>query len=133
MSRNIIGENNPRWNGGVSEYPKHALMKKNRLIKLRESGGKCEACGKEAAFIHHLDGSRDNHELSNLAALCQKCHALLHRGDGRRNPSTKYSRLYGMTLREMTERFGGTMPTYATMHKNGRLAGFISSRKAAKA
>lgn len=37
---------------------------------------KCKLCGACAGRIevHHIDGDRDNNDLSNLVFLCQKCH-----------------------------------------------------------
>ena len=121
MSRNIIGERNPRWNGGVSEYPNHIKMKRNRLIKLKEADCKCEVCGKEAFIVHHLDESKDNHEIDNLAILCKRCHLILHANFR----STKYSRLYGMTMKQMVERYGGSLSKYWHLHKRGQLKEFL--------
>jgi 5-methylcytosine-specific restriction endonuclease McrA len=59
-------------------YPNHSLMKKNRLIKLKQTKCKCEVCGGKASVIHHLDGSMDNHKLENLSTLCPKCHVIIH-------------------------------------------------------
>ena len=70
----MIGPNNPRWNGGTSEYPDHYLFKKNRVIVLRKSGGLCSACGARADCVHHIDGDKKNHNIKNLSALCDQCH-----------------------------------------------------------
>ena len=128
-----IGKNNNRWNDGASEYPNHTQLKRNRLEKLKQSGNKCEACGEDAFCVHHLDGSVDNHDLDNLAVLCRKCHSILHAGINEKNfsvrPKTsKYIRKYGMTLREMVERFGGTINTWYSLHKKGELRGFIDEQ-----
>ncbi len=106
----------------VSEYPHHSQMKRNRLEKLKEANGKCEVCGKEAGYIHHLDESKDNHKMENLAVLCMKCHSILH-ADRTNAPekSTKYSREYGMTLIEMINTYGGVYSTYMKLHKKGLL------------
>ena len=130
MYRNIIGKNNPRWNGGVSEYPDHATMKRNRLIKLREAKNQCEVCGAEAYCVHHLDESKDNHSLDNLAVVCFKCHGILHAGrDQVRKANTKYSRLYGMTLKEMVAKYGGSIPTYTKLHKQNELKKFLDKAR----
>jgi len=82
--------------GGVAEYPKHYLMKKNRLIILLKNL-RCEICGKPAVEVHHRDGSKFNHELSNLMASCHRCNSKI-----RFKPNnSKYRRLYGMSLREI--------------------------------
>lgn len=62
----------------ASEYPRPGQMKRNRLEKLKEANGKCEVCGEEAKYVHHLDESKDNHKMDNLAALCMRCHSILH-------------------------------------------------------
>ena len=128
------GKNNNRWNGGISEYPNHGQLKRNRLEKLKQAGNKCEVCGDEAFCVHHLDGSVDNHDLDNLAVLCKKCHFILHAGRNEKNfsvrPKTsKYIREYGMTLREMAERFGGCETTYYYLHQRDELHKFIEEQK----
>ena len=128
------GEKNPRYNGGVSEYPDHSGMKHNRIIKLKEADGKCEVCGEEAFCIHHIDGSVDNHALENLAVLCKKCHFIMHAGRNEENfsvrPKTsKYIREYGMTLREIANKYGGTGAAYRYMHQRGELRAFIDEQE----
>ena len=73
------GSKNPRWNGGVSQYPNHYELKKNRLIVLNLRKWKCEICGEKAQQTHHKDGNKANHSLSNLQAVCKKCHQLIHK------------------------------------------------------
>ena len=63
---------------GKFMYPNHHIMKKNRLKALEREDNKCEICGNLAAICHHIDRSTDNHDLSNLQALCYKCHRKLH-------------------------------------------------------
>ena len=122
---NMRGPKNPRWNGGTSEYPNHSQMKRNRLEKLKQAHNKCEVCGGEAFCIHHIDESVDNHDLDNLAILCRKCHSILHAG---RQNTSKYTREYGMTLHEMTDKFGGSPGVYYHLHKKGTLHGFIEQQ-----
>ena len=123
------GERNCNWKGGVAEYPNHGEMKRNRLIKLREAEGRCEVCGEEAFCVHHLDESKDNHDLDNLAVVCKKCHQVLHNENlpGMTRRTTKYIRLYGMSLREMTDKFGGTPTRYLYFHKQGLLKQYLEN------
>ena len=72
------GPDNPRWNGGASDYPDHYLMKINRMKKLQMTKCKCEICGERAEQIHHIDGTKKNHAIENLMAICHKCHGVLH-------------------------------------------------------
>ena len=137
MAERMKGEKNPRWNGGISEYPNHAEMKRNRLQKLKEAKNKCEVCGEEAFCIHHLDGSVDNHSMNNLAVLCKRCHHVLHAGRREVNfsdrPKTsKYIREYGMTLKQMMEQFGGSITRYRNMHQRGELKNFLEKLKERK-
>lgn len=39
----------------------------------------CEGCGKPAVDIHHINGrGKDKDVISNLMAVCRKCHEKLH-------------------------------------------------------
>lgn len=104
-------KNNPRWNGGNSEYPNHITFKKMRIKILQRSKGRCEICGKLAKVVHHIDGDKSNHKMNNLIAVCNKCHTNLHRGtngDYLGGRPTKYSLIYGMRIKEIAKRFGVT-------------------------
>lgn len=111
-----------------SEYPNHTLLKKNRLIRLKESKGKCEVCDRDAYCVHHLDESKDNHELKNLIVLCRKCHSVLHNGRKDKKRPSKYRDLYGMNAQEMADKYGGGKQRYQHMHKHGTLKGFLAGR-----
>ena len=84
--RDIIGDKNPNWRGGVAEYKNHALMKKLRLQKLREEHFKCQVCGNKASQIHHINNDKSDQRLENFMILCRECHfQKFHRKDvGRR-------------------------------------------------
>ncbi len=114
----MTGANNPNWNGGTSDYENHADMKRVRLIKLQQVKGRCEVCGEKAHSIHHIDGSKNNHDIDNLAVLCQKCHGTIH--SGRKNKTSKYIRECGMTLKEIAEKVGACPGTVGkAFRKNG--------------
>ena len=127
------GNENINWKGGVAEYPDHSELKRNRIKKLKEADGKCEVCHEDAFCVHHLDGSKANHDMKNLAVLCKKCHLVLH-NDTAYPKSTaktsKYTREYGMTLKEMAERYGGCDKTYLYQHKKGTLHRELDKLKA---
>jgi len=100
-----VGDLNPRWNGGRSDYPLHGYLKRQRLEALRAAKGKCQICtGAKASFVHHIDGQRDNHELNNLIAVCHDCHMALHAE--RRNKTSKFIREFGVGLRDIAEALG---------------------------
>lgn len=121
----LKGSSNPRWNGGTSQYPNHSLMKKNRLLKLKECDGKCQVCGQKAVLIHHADEDKSNHALENLIPLCKPCHYTVHAGEPKR--TSKFIRSYGISLKEMTIRFGGSSTFYYNKHKNGTLGLFLKA------
>ena len=116
------GKNNPRWNGGNSEYPNHSEFKKNRIKVLQRTEGKCEICKEPAKIVHHIDGDKSNHSLENLIAVCFNCHDTLHcNANGRsiKGRPTKYGIKYGMTLKQIAEIFGVTITTvHHWIHKN---------------
>lgn len=114
------GKNNINWNGGVSLYPNHSKMKKNRKIKLKQINYICERCKEnKAVVIHHIDNSKDNHELSNLMGLCHECHGVL--GRGRKNSKSKYKKIYGLTLNEISKKYNVATTKIYYLHKDKKL------------
>lgn len=112
------GKNNPRWNGGISQYKNHYEFKKQRLIKLESTNYKCEDCKNKATVVHHLDETKTNHSLDNLKSLCQKCHMNNYHKDrqGRK-------RLYGkFSLEEMSARVGCSKTTIRSQAKGIRIS-----------
>ena len=55
-----------------------------RALVLKLAGWRCESCGAPATEVHHwisrADGGTD--DLSNLGALCSRCHAHITGRDG---------------------------------------------------
>ncbi len=104
-------------------------MKKNRLVKLKEVEGKCEVCGGRAQYIHHIDESKDNHELNNLVVLCGKCHGVVHAGRKNKKCESigKYKKLYGLSIKEMVEKFGRNKGCYYSWHHNGKLKEYLEN------
>jgi hypothetical protein len=94
------GERNGNWKGGVADYTNHYDMKKARLLKLEQVGAKCEECGKrkpkEKLMVHHLDGSKDNHDLDNFKLVCHKCHISVYHA----------KRFNGLTVKEIAVKVG---------------------------
>ena len=67
-----LGENNPRWNGGISVYKRFVSIKK------------CEDCdSKRNLIVHHKDKNRHNNLLNNLKVICYRCHYKEHKGFNR--------------------------------------------------
>lgn len=109
------GIHNINWKDGISEYPNHYQMKKNRLIILINNP-KCEKCRKSATQIHHRSGDKSDHRLSNLMASCQSCNLKM-----RPKFNSKYRRLYGMNLNEMARKYGRSSGYYYIKHKENKL------------
>ncbi len=111
----IKGELNPRWSGGVSEYPNHYLMKKNRKIILGQHSI-CQNCKiKPAIEVHHIDESKDNHSLDNLMAVCSKCNSNLR---SNKKNNSKYKRLHGKTLSEFSQIYNISIATVKKLLEN---------------
>lgn len=69
--RNLPGEKNSNWKGGIS-YNYYASKKKE--VK------SCEICGvyDKHLEIHHIDKNRKNNLLNNLIKCCINCHNIFH-------------------------------------------------------
>lgn len=91
-------------------YANHSsVLKKARLKVLIRAHGKCEVCGQKARVVHHQDGSTVNHALDNLTALCVACHNAVHMEDcglQKRKTRSKYTRLFGCSLSELSRMTG---------------------------
>jgi len=65
------------------KHPNFQTFKlKNKLLKSGIKKNECEICEiREWQYkplnmeLHHLDGNRTNHELSNLQMICPNCHS----------------------------------------------------------
>ena len=120
----MVGKNNPRWNGGIATYKNSYQLKLNRLEKLKQTNYKCEVCNKHTNEIHHEDGSKDNHNISNLMTLCHKHHMEKHLGR-KNNPKkiSPYIKKYGMFAEEIAYKTGYSL---AIVYK--RLSGIPPKR-----
>lgn len=118
------GKDNPRWNGGTSEYKDHCILKKRRLIILKKADNKCEICGMRARCVHHKDGDKSNHSLDNLQPLCHTCHGKERWGSSSRS---KFRRLYGLTLEGLSIKYGKSTCFLSHAHESGRLNEFIEN------
>jgi len=78
----------------IYPYPNVALLEKNRIAKLRQANYRCEICGEEAKQVHHKDCLKTNHDISNLMAVCIKCHKRkFHSGSYRKLVEENYPRI----------------------------------------
>ena len=111
------GARNHRWNNGKQKYPNHRFLQKQRLIKLKSVNYKCEECDKPAVLTHHLDGTKTNHSLENLKALCVKCHISIYHKD---DVGRKGTLVPGYTLRDLSEKMGCSSATVYNFIKKGK-------------
>lgn len=110
-------ERNPRWNGGTSEYPNHAVMKRVRKEVLKEANYICHFCGGLADRIHHLDKSKNNHSKENLIPICAKCHCKFNQ--------SKFKKLYGFKRLEMIKKLSLPYYKFDYLHKNNMLKPYL--------
>lgn len=70
---------NREWYRNV--YLRSLHWRSVRAQKIKETGGKCERCGVGGSLdIHHLSYKNLGHErMSDLQALCRKCHKKRHK------------------------------------------------------
>ena len=115
------GSLNVHWRGGVSDYPNHHQLKKNRLVVLGAANYTCEFCGSPAKQVHHRDHSKTNHAISNLAACCHSCNLLLA-GKARKKYTSKYIRAYGKTSRQLARELKIDPGQIKKLHEEGKLA-----------
>jgi hypothetical protein len=119
-----LGKNNPRWNGGVSEYPNHAEFKKKRIIILSAAYYTCEICKEnKATQVHHKDRNKANHELSNLIAVCQKCHINIHKEESGR------PKVHPLGLVKLSEITGVSIATISRYLRNKNSISRISVKE----
>ena len=104
------GINNHSWKGGVSDYEDHYTFKKNRLIRIKQEDCKCEICGNDFKYVHHINKDKTNHDLTNLMVLCSKCHAKKHDNLGK--PKVYYCGLHIVKLAEKIGISGMSLSKY---------------------
>lgn len=89
------GENNPLWKGGRAPYYGPTWWPAKRAARLRDKV--CQRCGNKpqrALDVHHIVPFRafglarhaEANQLSNLVALCNKCHLEIEWETNRTNP-----------------------------------------------
>lgn len=82
MSTTMTGKDNPNWRIGMGIEPYTVGFTPFLKEQVRKRDGyKCCLCGQSdnrALSVHHIDGSKGNHDMSNLISLCQACHIRVH-------------------------------------------------------
>ena len=65
---------------GYQQYLDSDRWKEKRDRIMKKAGGKCRFCGKPATAVHHETYKRRGREKDvDLTAVCDHCHAMLHR------------------------------------------------------
>ena len=79
---NTRGNNNGRWEGGVTfgDYGKEFNKSKKEQVRFRDKYT-CQICGcsqlenGRELSCHHIDYNKKNNQLNNLVSLCVNCHS----------------------------------------------------------
>jgi len=90
LSKNNVGENHPRWEGGTARYGPGWNISKKRKIRRRD-GHQCQDCAmtqkkhleeyNQKLHVHHITPARKiddpgvRHAERNLVTLCTRCHS----------------------------------------------------------
>lgn len=99
------GEHNWQWKGGKWPYRNYREYQKNRAIILKRDDYRCVKCKKACHTARRIDGDPENAKIENLQVMCHGCitrHSAALRGG---KNSSKFMRMYGMTLMEMQDKF----------------------------
>lgn len=88
--KDISGENNPGWRGGVRNLYSYEFRQICPFIRGRDNH-KCQVCSKDLykskyGHVHHRDGNTENNNQDNLLLLCSTCHAKVHKSKGMESP-----------------------------------------------
>jgi len=122
IKRNNIGENNPKWKGGISEQWYRKLMTKNNIPPI------CVGCGQtKNLVIHHIDGNHQNNVIENLEYRCAKCHSKIHL-KGRKMPE-KIKTKISQTLKQKIKN-GEYKPRTKEMIEAGKKTRFKKGQRA---
>ena len=71
--QDTAGENNVKWNGGVSEHWFRKLMAEAQIPAI------CIDCGAvDRLHIHHKNKNHRDNRIENLEFVCPKCHKKRH-------------------------------------------------------
>lgn len=74
QSERMVGENNPTWQGGQSEYDDNFTEEFRVLIRLRDNYT-CAICDRPGKDVHHIDYNKENTTSENCITLCKSCHS----------------------------------------------------------
>lgn len=84
QSENIVGENHPRWLGGISFEPYTSEFNDALKLHVRNRDDyKCAICGQRGRSVHHINYDKTDNRPKNLITLDRRCH-------GKTNTNRKY-------------------------------------------
>jgi len=91
----------------AGHFKNHHILKQRKIEAFKQTKGKCYICDKDAQEIHHINGSKTDHRLINLIAICPKCHQNLHQkaiSREKKRTATKYAMELGMPIGEIAKK-----------------------------
>ena len=80
-------DHTPRWAGSTRGQRLPRDWNTRRLIVLRRDNSVCYVCGSLASEVDHVVAG-DNHELNNLASICNSCHRTKSSNEGHEAKTT---------------------------------------------
>ena len=108
------------------QYENHYEMKQNRLKVLEKADYTCAICGGKAEIVHHVDGSKNNHDPENLMPLCTKCHGKVHKKNNKNvirwdsNMINVAMALKGLDKGELAKAVGVSVACITNLLKTGK-------------
>ena len=72
ISKQMTGENNPSWNGGIWKNGN------SKCTSMYDIKGQLCVCGAQAQERHHTDRNPHNNEPDNIEFVCRSCHKARH-------------------------------------------------------
>lgn len=84
-------------------YQESAKAKRCRFELWKETKGRCEICRKIARIMHHIDGDQNNHDRDNIAAVCDRCHRIIHT-NGKGYRGSFYRKKYGCSAQDIADK-----------------------------
>jgi len=115
--KNIVGNKNPNWKGGVSFNGYSYEFKSMRAKIKKRDEYRCWQCWKEPPevqlSVHHIDYDKENNDPVNLITLCMRCNAKANSIRwARKNTFSHLQRNRGIMRRELVASFVRTNKTH---------------------
>lgn len=84
-SARMTGAGNPAWRDGRSRQPyAPGWTERVKMQVAKRDRFRCQVCSlprrPHTHVVHHIDGEKYDHRLTNLVLLCRSCHGKVHAG-----------------------------------------------------